>query len=74
MRLKEYIDKSTEQEDPKALIMRAINTSKDAQDLEQSLALFTSLSQDMDNDDVMFIKQYFDEVWAKMQSQIRKIQ
>ena len=74
MRLKEYIDKSLEQEDPKSLIMRAIETSKDAMDLEQTAALITSLSQNMDNDDLMFVKEYFDKAWAKFNSQVRKVQ
>ena len=73
MRLKEYIDRSVEQESPKALVIRAIDMSKDAMDLEQSLALFTSLSQNMEDDDILFVKQYFDKAWTKFQSQIRKV-
>lgn len=74
MRLREYIDKSTDQEDPKSLSIRAIDMAKDAMDLEQALALFTSLSQNMDDEDINFVKQYFDKAWTKFQSQVRKIQ
>ncbi len=74
MRLKEYIDNSLEQEDPKSLLIRAIDTSKDAMDLEQVAALIASLSQNMTDEDLIFVKQYYEKSWAKFQSQIRKVQ
>jgi len=74
MRLREYIDNSFEQQDPKALLMRAIDTCKDETDIQQIVSLIASLSQDMDNDDLIFVKQYFERMWEKFQSQIRSIQ
>lgn len=74
MKLKEYIDNSLEQEDPKSLLMRAIDTAKDVQDLEMTAALITSLSQNMEDDDILFVKQHFDKQWAIFQSQVRQVQ
>ena len=74
MRLKEYIDNSLEQEDPKSLLMRAIDTAKDAQDLEMTAALIASLSQNMEDDDILFVTQHFDKQWARFQSQVRQVQ
>ncbi len=74
MRLREYIDKSFDQESHKARLMRAINFAKDNEDMEQVVALIASASQEMENDDLMQVQQIFDKKWGIMSSQKRKIQ
>jgi len=73
MKLREYIDKSLEQETPKALIIRSIDLSRTVEDLQKSIALMSSLSQDMDNDDLIFVKQYLDKAWVKFQGQSGRV-
>lgn len=74
MRLKEFIDNSADQETPKGRIIRAIDLAKDQMDMEMCVSLIAGASSEMDNDDLMFIKGYFDKKWSSMQSQHRKIQ
>lgn len=68
MRLKEYIDKSADEETPKGRLMRAIDLSKDAMDLEMVASLMVSMQDEMDDEDLMQVKQHFDRKSQMFQS------
>jgi hypothetical protein len=74
MKLREYLDKSEEQEDPKSRIIRAIDLAKDQMDLEMALSLLASANDKMTDDDIMMVKQHFDAKYNIMKSQHRSLQ
>ena len=73
MRLREFIQKEKSQNELRGDLIRAIDLSKDAEDMMQATALITSASQDLDNDTLMFVKEYFDKKWTAMRLQVRSV-
>jgi hypothetical protein len=73
MRLREFIEKKT-QEELRGDLIRAIDLSKDTEDMMQAVALITSASQELDNDTLIFVQDYFDKKWGAMRSQVRSVQ
>lgn len=74
MRLREYIDKSAEEETPRGRLMRAIDLSKDQEDLEMAASLIASMADELDDGELMDIQQHWDRKNQIYQSQHRKLQ
>lgn len=74
MRLREYIDKSAEEENPRGRLMRAIDLSKDQMDLEMAMSLIASMQDKLSDEDLMLVKQHLDQKFQIFQSQKRKLQ
>jgi hypothetical protein len=72
MRLREFIEKKT-QEELKGDLIRAIDLAKDTEDMMQATALITSASNDLDNDTLLFVSDYFDKKWTSMRMQVRSV-
>jgi hypothetical protein len=72
MRLREFIEKKT-QEELRGDLIRAIDLSKDTEDMMQAVALITSASQELENDTLIFVQHYFDKKWGNMRSQVRSV-
>jgi hypothetical protein len=60
MRLREFIDKRSKDEIRGDLI-RAIDLANDGVDIQEVVALIAGASQELDNDELLFIQDYFDK-------------
>ena len=60
MRLTEFIDKRSKDEIRGDLI-RAIDLANDGVDIQEVVALIAGASQELDNDELLFIQDYFDK-------------
>ena len=73
MKLKEFIEKSKEQ--LRSELIRAIDLMNDGVDIQQVVALITSAADELDDDDLIFIQQHFEQKvgYMKSQPELRKV-
>lgn len=74
MRLREFIDKRSKSE-IRGDLMRAIDLANDGVDIQEVVALIAGASQELDNDELLFIQDYFDKKmqYLKPRPDIRKV-
>jgi len=60
VKLREFIDKRSKSEIRGDLI-RAIDLANDGVDIQEVVALIAGASQELDNDELLFIQDYFDK-------------
>lgn len=67
MRLREFIEKS--KDELRGELIRAIDLIKSGSDIQEVVALISSASQELDNDDFIFIQQHFDRKMGTIRTQ-----